>query len=433
MPRPLLAALAAALVALPAGAQDAPRPASMMHAYGMAAEAAAARDYPRAVERLRDAERFSPGHPFVLRALARMQARAGALAAAESTLARLATVGAADSLEADSALAPLVARPGWGALRARLRAAAAPVVRSDTAAVVPDPDLIPESVAHDAGDGAFYVGSLARRKVVRVTRGGTSDFTTTGQDGLGRVLGIRVQPGTRRLWVANWLPDPAAPRSIVGDHGWAQLHVYDLATGRLAWKAALRDTAAAQMLNDVAFAPSGDAYLTDSHGGRVYRVRAGRDSLERLDDGATRLTYPNGLAWRRGALVVADVEGLVRFDVATGRGTRVQAAPAEWPGLVDGLYACGDDLVAVQGTVDGTRIVRLALDAGATAVRRLTTLERGHPAAGLPTTGVMLGGTLVYIADSQLRRLQADDTLTPAATPRETVLLRLPIAGGCRR
>jgi sugar lactone lactonase YvrE len=214
--------------------------------------------------------------------------------------------------------------------------------------------------------------------------------------------------------------------------------VYEVPSGRLVRRFALRDTVTPRMLNDVAFSPAGDAYLTDSHGGSVYRVRAGADSLERFLDGGSRLVYPNGVAVSPdgAALYVAHVEGLSRVDLRARGGAPVaepvtSSAP-HFAGMIDGLYACGRDLIAVQSVVDHQRVVRLRLDPAGTRLTAAEVLERRHPAYELPTTGVLVDGSLVYVANSQLRRLRDDGTLAPAAAPRGTVLLRLPLGGPCR-
>jgi hypothetical protein len=60
---------------------------------------------------------------------------------------------------------------------------------------LPEADLIPEGIAHDARTGTFYVSSTYKRKIVAVPpSGGARDFTTEAQDGLLGVVGMKVDP-----------------------------------------------------------------------------------------------------------------------------------------------------------------------------------------------------------------------------------------------
>src|SRR5687767_6929451 len=68
-----------------------------------------------------------------------------------------------------------------------------PLVRGTVAFTLADRALIPESVAYDPVDRAFYVGSMYKRKIIRIgADGSVSDFLPPGRDGIWGVLGIKV-------------------------------------------------------------------------------------------------------------------------------------------------------------------------------------------------------------------------------------------------
>jgi hypothetical protein len=73
------------------------------------------------------------------------------------------------------------------------------------------------------------------------------------------------------------------------------------------------------------------------------------------------------------------------------------------------------------------RVVRFALDPSGWRVRRAEVLERGHPAFRYPTTGVLVGDTLYYVANPGWDRLEDDGSVRPAEAPASTVVLRLPL------
>jgi sugar lactone lactonase YvrE len=77
--------------------------------------------------------------------------------------------------------------------------------RSELAFMLSETDLIPEGIAYDPLDRAFFLSSLHKRKVVRVrlrTRGASpmvEEFTAPGQDGLYSTLGMKIDAERRVL------------------------------------------------------------------------------------------------------------------------------------------------------------------------------------------------------------------------------------------
>ena len=439
---PLFVALAAPTLAAQGttpAADTLPPPASFGEALTRAQRASAARDYPAMARALRAALGFAPENGAMLYNLARAEARMGDTAGALRTLQRLAPQGLARDVAGDSLFARLRSLRGFAEVTRRLAEEAAPVVRGDTAFTLPDPHLIPEGIAYDpAGGGTFYVGSLGKRSVLRVAPNGTvSEFIVPGREWLGQVLGLRVEPRARRLWLATLVVDTAAPRFRRGPGGWAALHAYDLATGRLVRRIAAPDSTRPHLLNDIAITPAGDLYVTDSEGDALYRLPRGSDALERVHGAAPDFTYPNGVAVTPDGtrLYVAHVEGLSVLPLggrAPGTLARVRATEAMPTGGIDGLYACANDrLVAVQGRTDFQQITAFTLARDGRSVVAARALERRHPAHDAATTGAIARGSLYYIANAQLGRLGPDGTVAPGPNARPSVVLRVPLGDAC--
>jgi len=375
-------------------------------------------------------DRLTSNHPIIVHQLARARAMLGDTAGALAALHRLAPMGLAAPIAADSAFRILRSHPDFGRIAEDLARAAAPLVRGDTALVANDPDLLPESVAFDSVERAWYLGSLARHKVVRVAADGSArDFAAA--EGRGRVTGIKVDAPRRRLWMLETTIDSAAPRTYGGIGGWTSLRGYDLATGREIARHAPADRETPHLFNDLAISPAGDVYVTDLFGDAVWRLREGADSLEMLARGP-RFHWPNGIALSLDGsrLYAAHIEGISAIDPRTGAVTPLPHPPAAPMADIDGLYACGSSLIAIQRMADFQQVSRFVLSPSGDSIVAMEAVERGHPAYVDPTTGVMVGGDLFYIANAQFRRLLPDHTLAPAARPHGTVLLRL--AGICR-
>jgi hypothetical protein len=411
-------AFAALLAAAPLGAQ------ADFAIFQRGSRAYAEGRWAEAYADLRRVHEAVPGHAGLAWVAARAAARAGDRAAAVAMLRHVAALGVA-APTGDTAFATLRGDTAFEAAARALAALAAPIVASDTALVLPDPDLLPEALAHDPRDGSFYVGSMAKRKVVRWTRDGRwRDFAGVGRDTLLPVLGMRVDPARGALWVNTARERAGTTR------GATELVRIDLATGAVRARYAPPDTGA-HLFNDLVIAADGRIFFTDSEGGGVWRLDPGATAVAPLVPGG-RFTYPNGIALAAdGRLYVAHVGGVSLIDTRTGSDALVAGPPTVAAAGIDGLYLVGGCLVGVQGFgIGGERIVRLRLDSSGTRLVGGEVLERAHPAYELPTTGALVGDTLYYIANSQMRRLRPGGTLAPAATPRPSVVLRVPTGCG---
>jgi hypothetical protein len=104
------------------------------------------------------------------------------------------------------------------------------------------------------------------------------------------------------------------------------------------------------------------------------------------------------------------------------------AAPAG-SGLrsIVGLYVHGGGLVWIQNGGGPDRVVRARLGADAATVTELQVLDAGHPDYNVPTTGVVVGDTLFYVATAQLGAIRTGGRVAPADSMRENVFLKLPI------
>ena len=232
---------------------------------------------------------------------------------------------------------------------------------------IPQPRLVPEGIAWDAQSGDFFVGSLHERKIVRIAPSGAiTDFVPTGTDGLEDVLGLKVDPGRRRLWACT-----AASARAGAAAGSSALLAFDVDTGKLLRAYWLKEAGTKHLLNDLAFTAGGEVYVTDSDADSLYRLGAEGESLE-VFIGPGTFRYPNGIALSADEkrLYVADFQsGLSVVDLAT-KGTQPLPLPANVSSHgIDGLYVDAGSLVAVQNGAGRERIVRYRWHPRATGSR----------------------------------------------------------------
>ncbi len=354
-------------------------------------------------EMLRAADAW-PTQQVYLEAAARLAAIAGDTADAARWLGRLADLGIGNGVANDTIFAALAGAPAFAAAAARLGSATAPVVHSRVRLTVADTTLHPEGIAFDPLHKRWFIGSVRQRRVVAVEQDGTAhDFVPARSAGLAGVFGMAVDSVRRTLWVAT----TALPRMegfTPADSARVGVYAYDLDTGRLKREAWLpRDSATAHTFGDVAVAPNGDVYVSDSQAPWILKLPAGADSLERF------VTHPlfrslQGMAITSDGktMFVADYShGLLQVSLASRTVNPVGASPAVTVLGIDGLYWHRGALIGVQNGVVPARVVRFCLDPSSRSVRQLETLDRNPAVADEPTLGAIAGDSLFYVATGQ--------------------------------
>jgi sugar lactone lactonase YvrE len=218
----------------------------------------------------------------------------------------------------------------------------------------------PESVYYDAASGFLFSSQI----------GGDA----AAKDGNGRIVKLTLDG---KLIDANWVTGLNAPKGMRAYRGtlWVvdidEVIAVDIASGRIA----SRVRTDAKFLNDVATAPDGAVYATDSFQNRVYVVRNGT-ALVFVE--SPRLELPNGILVD-GSNVVVATDGrpgrggggtpgsLFAIDLATRGITQVTT---ESIGTPDGLESDGRGGYIVAD-VGGGRIFHVTRGGEARMIRQL--------------------------------------------------------------
>ncbi|HYC31542.1 MAG TPA: hypothetical protein VEB59_04590 [Gemmatimonadales bacterium] len=299
---------------------------------------------------------------------------------------------------------------------------------STRAFVLAERDLLPESIAFDPASGSFLVGSMHRRKIVRRAPDGAVNDLAGPERGLWSIIGIKADPPAGELWAnsCNLGDDlPMTPRDSASLGRGALLRIR-LADGRVLRRYEPPASARPICFNDLALGREGDVFLTAGTKG-VWRLRRGGDTLRPVLSDST--LWLNGIATADdGTLYAADDSlGPLIVEPDAGRWRRVVVPAGDTLRGIDGLYVHGRSLVWIQNGVEPERVVQAPLGPDGATVRELRVLEAGHPDFDSPTTGVMVGDTLFYVATAQLDAIRAGGTLTPADSMHENVILRIVI------
>jgi len=364
-----------------------------------------------------------PGEPEVSYALAKALALSGDSAGAIRMLGRVVAMGYGAGAATDPAFASLTGLAGFRALAPKIAENEKPIVASAPSFTIPEPDLIPEGIAWDPKTRTLFVSSLAKHKIVAIAPdGAVRDFVPPGRDGLPLVLGMKVDGEGRSLWACTAEGDPAEGTNAARR---SYLFRFDLATGKTLGKIPSPE-GGKHLFNDLALASGGDAYLTDSEEGSVYRLRAGADAVERLLP-AGSFIYPNGIALSDDGrlLYIAHAAGIAVRDLSTGALFPLSAPDDVSLAGIDGLSFRRGALIGVQ---NGTRPHRVTLFALTPALDRVTgarVLERGNPLFDIPTTGAVAGDAYFFMANTQLRALGPGGVVKEPEKRKPVVILKL--------
>ena len=272
--------------------------------------------------------------------------------------------------------------------------------KPEIAFIVHEKDLIPEGIAYDPAEKAFYVSSIYKKKIVKITaKGEVSDFVLPGAEGIEEVLGMKVDP-KGLLWACNNTYELDTIRKI------SNIHVYDIRSKSLYKRFQLTD-GKQHLFNDLCMLKNGDVYVTDSQAGMVWLIRNGGHGIEAFTK-AGGLSYANGItaAPDEKSILVAtgSAQGIVSIDLESKKITPVPSDRYLLIGL-DGLYLYNNTLIGVQNTTFPESILHLYLAPSARAIERIEFLCQTTPPMDLPTTGVMAEGYFYFIANSQILQI----------------------------
>ncbi|MEU9110326.1 SMP-30/gluconolactonase/LRE family protein [Streptomyces sp. NPDC048483] len=269
--------------------------------------------------------------------------------------------------------------------------------RIHAAYALPGDRVYPEGIAADPRTGELYVGSYATGAVYRITPGHRTAkvFLPAGTDGRATANGLKVDRAGR-LWVID---------STAG------VSVYDIRGRRLL--ARFDSPGEKSFINDLALAPDGSAYLTDSVRAVIYRVTPSQLARAAADGGRAALTprYDlsgaadphapgtlalNGIAADPSGRYLLTVDmtggGLYRVDLTSG-GIRQVALHGGDLKHGDGLELRHHTLWVAHNASNTISRWRLSDDGTRARVERRVTDE----ALQVPTTLVRQGGRTLVV------------------------------------
>ena len=172
--------------------------------------------------------------------------------------------------------------------------------------IINETDLFPEGIEYDIRNERFLISSVTRGDIGQVIDGEYSVFIS--DENLVSTIGIHIDHTSKRLLVTN----------TTIDGSFAELVVYDL-SGEKIFTADLGSLAdGGHFANDVTADNHGNAYVTDSYSGIIYKVDPSGNASIFYEDEALAPTPGNfglnGIDYDpRGFLLVSHIENGIIF------------------------------------------------------------------------------------------------------------------------
>lgn len=258
---------------------------------------------------------------------------------------------------------------------------------------IPARNFIPEGITHDPLTRTFYVGSINQRKIIRIKDGSVADFITSGQDGIGQVLGIKTNDGS--VWACN-----GDGKGVVNSV--QAVHQYNLKNGKLIEKYVIPEDGKKHLVNDLVIANNGNVFVTDSDGDCLFRIDPIKKEIEKFIE-SDELRFANGITLSpdEKKLIVSTGRGLLEVDIKTKELTPLAFQSFLVIG-VDGLYRYKNSLIGIQNVTFPVSINRYHLAEDLKSIDQATILSVNDLMFDIPTTGVIVDDWFYFIANSQL-------------------------------
>lgn len=262
--------------------------------------------------------------------------------------------------------------------------------------------VFPESVTSDSA-GAVYAGSLSGTIYRAEPGAGVAEpwIQPDSDNGLQALFGVLADERHGVLWVCS------NPNPFAGGDGpkTSSLVAFELASG--AFEASYPFPEGPAACNDMAVAPDGDLYVTETAGGRMFVLAPGGAALELFADGEP-LIGVDGIAFSDdGTMYINNVrQNLVQRverDEDGGYAGLTDLELSEPVNGPDGLRPIGGNRF-LQAEGPGGRVALIAVDGDSATVTPIRTGLASSPGVtSLGRIGYATEGKIGYLIDPELQ------------------------------
>ena len=369
-----------------------------------------------------------PDYPDALYFKAIFQARTGTSELTLKTLQRLAAMGLDYPVADDADFEQLRGNEVFSTVTKRFRGNRAALGEAAIALTLSDRDFLLEGIAFSPDHQAFYLGSVRKGDIYRVTTAGQAQrFISLPQHGLWSAFALDIDSANDLLVVGT--NNVAQFISTDTDStGGSAVAWFSLTQGELVYRCDYESQPHVQhVLGDLRVHPaSGDVFVSDSVGGGVYRVSPQTCEFHSIVEPG-RFVSPQGIAFAGSDNIVymADYRGGLFAWQEENRTLQKVTAPDDTTLYgIDGLVSHEGCLVAVQNGIRPHRLIRLCLT-DRTTISHGEILASSLPEFDEPTQVTVAGGELYLVANSQWNKYGEDGSPIDPAALQPPVVLRI--------
>lgn len=372
----------------------------------LAVKAYQAKDFSAFLENMKQADSLNPNHPRITYNLAIAYNLNGKTNEAIASLNKLAEMRLFYQIEKDDDFAQLKSNSDFQNVVKKFADNSKPTNHAQTAFTIKEKGLVTESVAYDEKTKNFYLASIAQRKILKVNERGETTVFADKSIGLWSVGGIKIDQKNRILWAAS-TSHKQMPDLQTGEDGMTGIFKFDLKTGKLIKKYVVSNQPKSHWLGDLAIAPNGDVYATDSISPTIYVIPKGKEEIEVFTENSA-FGSPQGLDFTPDGkfMFMADYgKGIFKINLMNKEVTKIIAAENTTMLGIDGLYFYKNYLIATQNGVNPQRVIKLHLSKDSERIEKFEILEANNPSFDEITLGTIIGNQFYFIANSQWNAL----------------------------
>lgn len=392
--------------------------------YSEAMTAYKAKDYPQFYAKIKEAIKIHPYHQGVLYQLGIAEVLTGKKTEGIQDLKRAILIDADFKLEGIADFNSIKDSQEFKNLLALQKGWQTAVTHSEVAFTIKDRSLHTEGIEYVAATKTFYLGSIHKRKIVKVTSDGkTTDFCSSAFEGMTSIFGVKADIKRNLLWACA---SPIEEMENYNSTARSAVFEFELDNGRLVRKYPMKLNKNNCVFGDLILSKEGKVFISDSKNNDIYTVNERTNAIEPFYT-SPEFWNIQGLTFSADEkyLFIADyVKGVFRLDIKSRELIEVKTnADVSLKGI-DGIYFYNNSLVAIQNGVNPLRSSRYFLNKQLDMITRFEIIDIKHPLFGEPTLGVIDGKTFYYIANSQWGGYDDNHHIKPDDQLQDIVVLK---------
>jgi len=393
---------------------------SLQEVFNAGNKAYEANNYPDFLYQMQKADSMRPNHPVILRNLGAAYSLNLKKYEAVQVLERVAYMNANIDLDNPDFINLQDLEP-FEKLKNTIASLKNEVRNSTKAFTLDDKNLHPEGIEYYAKQNVFYVGSIRKKKIIKVDEKGNCKDFAQSKDYLA-IMGLAIDNDKDLLWACT----TAAPEmegytdTLEGN---AEILCFDLKNEKLLDRYPVKGQKA--WLGDLAISPTGEVYASSSLAEHpaLFKVNKEKGITEEWLSLESLISL-QGLTFNKSGelLYLADYRhGIFSINMENKQITKIQNSTPHPLKGIDGLYFYQQHLIAICNGLQPFQVVQFTLGEEQT-ISSFKYLDKALPEMGEPTLGTFNKNKFFYVANSPWGAYDENKNLLPDKVQKGIIL-----------